>query len=558
MVDQVFTPVGAGFQPSGYTGPGLGTFEIPPSFNYGMTFKELGQSGLRAFNGWVREDFLPQLQGRQAQTVYREMADNSSTVGGLLFAINATMGKVAWRVVPASDDGEGQEMADFAESLMDDMEEMTWNDVIQEGLSMLPFGYAPLEINYKKRDGMDTGDDANRPGRRLPQSKFDDGRIGWRSLPLRGQDTVLKWFLDPHGEILGLTQQPYVGPLLNVPAEKFLLFRPTQHKNNPEGRSILRNAYRDYLFVKRLEEQEGILFERMNGIPVLRVPGELMQKAEAGDAGATATLQAFKNIAINLRIDEQMGLVLPSDVYESATGGGGTAPMYGFDLVAPGKGTGTVDQDKSIVRHQTGMMMSVLADFLTLGHGKTGTQALAVAKQDMFFQAVEGYLNRMAATINRQGLTRLWALNGLDYDKMPEIQPDLAQRVDLDVLSNFILRLSQSGMPLFPDVDLESALKDAAGLPDIAQTASGDIIADYMQDQQQRPMPIVGPGAAMLMPKPDPAPDPNSPIGKALRMVAGSYARRRAQMGGINIDKAVRLRKRRLPRPEDGAQGALF
>ena len=36
----------------------------PPQFNIGMAFSDLGSSGLRQWSGWVREEFLPQLQGR--------------------------------------------------------------------------------------------------------------------------------------------------------------------------------------------------------------------------------------------------------------------------------------------------------------------------------------------------------------------------------------------------------------------------------------------------------------------------------------------------------------
>ena len=41
----------------------------------------------------------------------------------------------------------------------------------------------------------------------------------------------------------------------------------------------------------------------------------LLEKAEAGDAGAIASLNAYKLMAIRARTDEQMGLVMPSDVY---------------------------------------------------------------------------------------------------------------------------------------------------------------------------------------------------------------------------------------------------
>jgi hypothetical protein len=46
-----------------------------------------------------------------------------------------------------------------------------------------------------------------------------------------------------------------------------LLFRPHSPKNNPEGRSVIRNAYRAYYFIKRLEELEAIVSCRNGGRP---------------------------------------------------------------------------------------------------------------------------------------------------------------------------------------------------------------------------------------------------------------------------------------------------
>ena len=42
----------------------------------------------------------------------------------------------------------------------------------------------------------------------------------------------------------------------------------------------------------------------------------------------------------------------------------------------------------------------------------------------------------------------------------------MAQQVNLDALGSFILSLSQSGVQMFPDEDLEAYVRDAAGLPD--------------------------------------------------------------------------------------------
>lgn len=469
-----------------------------PVMSNAVTFEEIGNSGLKAFAGYVREEFLPQLVGRQAARVYREMQDNSPVIGGILLAIRSAMNKVLWRSVPANDSGAAQEMADFADSLRDDMHD-PWEAHVDETLSMFTYGYAACEIVYKRRDGRNPPLDPSRRPWTFPKSKYDDGKIGWARMPIRGQDTVLKWFFDINGEIKGVTQQPWTGPVVDIPSEKMLLFRTQTYKNNPEGRSLLRSAYRSYWFLKRLEEQEAIMFERLNGIPIIKVPAQLLADAGVGVPEAVAALNAYKKIVVNVRVDEQMGLVLPSTPYDG-TNGPSSIPQYTFELATPKQGRSAVNANETIGRHQTNMMVSMLADFIQLGHSARGTQGVSTNKMDMFYQAIEGFLNGNAAIYNRHGLPRIWDLNGLDPELMPEYEPDMAQRVDLDVLSNFILRLSQSGMPLFPNDELQSYLLDSAGIPDVtdplALEAAGltqDLIEQRSENILNPPMPIPPP-----------------------------------------------------------------
>lgn len=433
-----------------------------PTLSAGMNFKDYGSYGLRQYGGWVREEFLPQLVGREAARVYREMLDNSSVVGAMIFAITQAMRKVEWRIETPNDSAAAKREGEFADSLRTDMSH-TWEDFVAEALSMLGYGFSVHELVYKRRLG-------NRPNDAdTPASKYSDGRIGWRRLPIRGQDTVIKWFFDPNGQVRGVTQQPWVGSLIDIPIEKMLLFRPSQHKNNPEGRSVLRNAYRSYYFVKRLEELEAILFERMSGFPVMYVPSSLIERATSAspDPVAVQALAAYKKLVTNVRVDEQMGALLPSDTYRDADGKMSTVKMYDFKLLTPEHGKGSVDVDKTIGRHKIDMMMTLLCDFLTLGHETRGTNNLAVSKVDMFFSAIEGWLNSVAAVLNNYALPRVWELNGLNPDLMPRYVPDMAQRLDLDGLGSYIANLAAAGMPLFPDDELQTFLRDAAGLPDI-------------------------------------------------------------------------------------------
>jgi len=453
-----------------------------------LTFTTLGSYGLRQYGGWVREEFAQQLVGRQAARVYREMLDNCATVSSVNFAITQTMRQVEWRVEPSDDSPECAASAEWVESLMDDMSH-TWNDFISESLSMLPFGYSFHEIVYKRRLGHNPGNGED--GKPLPKSKFDDGKIGLRKLPIRGQETILKWFFDEDGGVQGVTQQPWVGPLLDIPIDKGLLFRPRVHKNNPEGYSILRGSYRPWWFLKRLEEQEAIMFERFSGFPVMTVPNSLIQAAAAGDANSAAALEQYKKIVRNIRIDEQMGLLIPSDTYVDADGKPSAVPMYDFKLVSPSQGRAAASADTSIERYKLDIMTSVLADFLSLGHSSSsrGTQTVGEAKIDLFFKAIEGWLESNADVLNNHLLPRLWDLNGFDFNTMPRFVPDMPQRVDLDGLSNFVLRLSQAGMPLFPDEPTQEYLREVAGLPDpmegfgmeadaLSQTTDTDATAD--------------------------------------------------------------------------------
>ena len=79
------------------------------------------------------------------------------------------------------------------------------------------------------------------------------------------------------------------------------------------------------VIVKRLEELEAILVERMGGFPVMYVPSTLIDKAGAAsvsgavanpdNAAALSAFTMYKNIVTGVRVNDQMGAILPSDPY---------------------------------------------------------------------------------------------------------------------------------------------------------------------------------------------------------------------------------------------------
>ena len=239
--------------------------------------QELGSTGLRRSGGTVYEEFLTNLRGTRGTRVYREMSDNDPTIGSMLYAIEKVITRLEWRVDPFSDNSEDgdvnpkdKEVDTFVESCINDMSD-SWDSTLSQMLSMLIFGYSYHEIVYKTRSGPDQKDPSKR-------SKFNDGKIGWRKMPIRSQETLFRWQIDENGGIKAMEQiDPSSGGLHIIPIEKALLFRTTSQKNNPEGRSILRNAYRPWFFKRRIEEIEAVGIERdLAGLPVAYVPPEYL------------------------------------------------------------------------------------------------------------------------------------------------------------------------------------------------------------------------------------------------------------------------------------------
>lgn len=438
---------------------------------------ELGATGLRRTSGYIDEEFLTQLRGRKGVQVYREMEQNDPIIGSLLFAIDRLLRHVQWRVEAASETAEDRKAAEFLEQCMEDMSH-TWDDLISEILTMLPYGWALTEIVYKKRIGPWETD----PTRK---SQFTDGRTGWRKISLRGQDTLLRWLFSEDGSLRGMVQMspPHYKPVA-LPIEKCLLFRPNSVKNNPEGRSILRNAYRPWFMKKRLEEIEAIGAERdLAGMPVGRVPADYLNAAPGSEQAKMVA--AFKKMVKSVRRDEQEGIVLPT-AYDQDT----KQPLFDFELLSSG-GSRAFDTSGIIQRYEQRMLMTVLADFILVGHQSTGSYALHTDKSGLFRTAIDSIAQAIADVFNRNAVPRLFAINGWKPEKLPKIVPNEIDPPDLAQLGAFMGQMAQAGVVWFPDAELEKFIRSAARLPELSDEAEAALDlesrqADVMRVAQQR------------------------------------------------------------------------
>jgi hypothetical protein len=422
---------------------------------------EIGMTGLQRSQGFIREEFLPQLQGNRLAQVVKEMRDNDPVIGAILFAIDKLIRQVEWRVEPASDKRSAKKGAEFLTQCMDDMS-MTWQDTISEILSMVPFGWSYHEIVYKKRESARRQDGT-------VASKFDDGFYGWKKWPIRAQETLHEWAFDdkptekngmkPTGSLLGMVQSSppdYVKTF--IPIEKALLFRTSVHKNNPEGRSVLRNAYRPWYYKKRIEEIEGVGIERdLAGFPIMYVDPSIM----AADAPAwkKSILDECKNIVTNIRRDQQEGAIIPA-LYDSNNN-----RLFTLELLSAG-GARQFDTSGIIQRYDQRIAMTVLADFILLGHERVGSFALSSDKTDLFAVTLQAWMIAIRDVINNYAITRLWAVNGFDFADMPKIEFSDIETPPIAEIGSYITALVNAGVPLFPNEEVENFLMKIAGLPE--------------------------------------------------------------------------------------------
>lgn len=440
--------------------------------------KEIGRIGQRRFGGIVYEEFLPELRGSRGVEIYREMSENDDVVGAILYAVEMLVRQTKWNVEPGGSTAKDKEAAEFVESCMDDMQN-TWVDTISEILSFLAYGWSYHEIVYKRRMG-NTADTRTR-------SKYSDGLIGWAKLPIRAQETLYQWEYDENDNLTGMTQMPPPDyGLLTIPLSKALLFRTKSRKDNPEGRSILRNAYRSWHFKRRIQEIEGIGIERdLAGLPVMYAPEGM--DIWGDDDDTKKILVRLEEMVRGVRRDEMEGLVLP----------------YGFEMkLLSSGGTRQFDTNAIIDRYDTRIAMTVLADFIFLGHQQNGSWALSSDKTELFAMACGAYLDIIAETFNSQGIPSLIDING-DHFKGITGYPTLThgdiEDADIQKVSTYIKDMVGIGV-LIPDDGLEDYIRQIGNLPERVES-NGNArrtpeARQYQQEQNQPPEPETAAGTS--------------------------------------------------------------
>lgn len=426
-----------------------------------INYKQLGVSGLRRYGGYVYEEFIPDLRWPRAGHIYQEMADNDPVIGAILYLAEMLIRNAGWGVEAAGDKRVDKQAAEFLESCMHDMD-TSWADTICEILSMLTYGFSFHEIVYKVRRGPNETDGRFR-------SKYTDGRIGWRRIPVRAQTSLREWIFDEDGDIKGFVQiAPPDYKKVVIPLSKGLLFRTRVQRDNPEGKSLLRNAYRPWYFKKRIEEIEGIGIERdLAGLPVLQAP-EGLDLWNNEDERMVALRNNAEELVRSIRRDSEEGVLLP----------------HGWELKLLSTGSARqFDTNAIINRYDNRIAITMLSDLILIGSEKTGSFAMANTKQSLLSSALEAQLANIAEVFNKYAVPKLFQLNAFrgltDY---PRIVPG---QIESPSLKEIALLLRAMGVDISNDMPLMNYLRKIADLPQMDEKTFEEVYKPQAKASRQ-------------------------------------------------------------------------
>jgi hypothetical protein len=400
-----------------------------------LRMSEMGTIGLKVSHNQILEEFRKDLAWPVCVNIYKQMSYDS-TIAASLSLFEMMLERVEWRIeAPIGANELQNKRAEFINQCIDDMDH-SWRSFIKEVCSFLVYGFSPHEKVFRKRYYSNG-------------SKFNDGYVGWKKLPIRSQDTIVGWqFSDDGRDFVGIVQDLALvnnsyrlfkiaeagNTRITIPAEKLLNFKYNAKRNNPQGNSPLKQVYVAWKFRTSIEEIEAIGISRdMGGMPVLRIPPVYM--SEDATPEQKAIYEYYKSVIRNIQNNEQSGLIIPN-AYDPES----RMPLFDFELMGVTGGK-QYDTDKIIRRWDNKILTTLFTDFLKLGQDQVGSFALAGEKTNLMIMAVEAIISEICDVINSDLIPQTFQLNGWSETEYPKLVACELDDVDIDAFSSAVQRI---------------------------------------------------------------------------------------------------------------------
>lgn len=426
------------------------------------SMQELGYAAPSPWTSWTRREYNTTLAGQNGLKVYDQMRRSDSTVRASLRLVKTPIWSARWFVEPASKSVADQNIADFVWWNMTQRMTYGFDQILEEALLMLDFGWYAFEKVWVKDvwKGRDV--------------------ICWGKLAPRHPQDVQFWEYDKNGGPNKIVMYPnpaqdvkYADEIA-VPIDKLISFTYQKEAGNMEGMSLLRPVYKHWYYKTQMEKIDAIQKERHSiGIPVIILPPNFSpnDKVLAEELGS------------NLRTNDRAHVVLP--------------PLWEIKF-AEVKSTGLADPMDTIKHHDLQIQKNILAPFMDAG--------LKEDETGFFLKNARDIATVITRNFNDYAIKQLVDKN---YLRLPNGYPKLrARRIgeeqDWRTMSFAVRNMIGAGA-IIPDDVLEAFLRDLMDLP-VADEATARII-------QQPQMAGGGKAAVLSLPNAPATPVPNTPAG---------------------------------------------
>ncbi len=434
------------------------------------------------------EDYNPDLRGQQATAKWEEMRRADPEIASGLARLVWPIVAAEWKIVPADDTDEEKEIASFCEKWIfgegrTDPFAMRKQDFLRHALLMVAEGFSAFEKVW----GTD------REGRQIYS----------QLAPIMAKTVWEFHFLkDGTGGLDFMRQRTWTTDrgyqVVDIPAEKLVLFIFGREGDNLFGWPLLRQVYKPWYFKDKLWKIDAIRHERHGvGFTVIKVP-----------RGAPKTIRdRAEKVGREARVHERQYAVIEEG--------------QEFDILYPrGQGTDII----SSIKYLDAQISQVLfSEFMHLGASESGSRATAKSKIDFMLSALQGVITLVEEVINAQLIVPLVARNWGAREKWPHCEgEDLSKMAGTDVIELMAKLLNVQVNAITPGPDIEKYLRQTLQLPPMPEWLEEAMVEAQKIEAEHKANP------------PEPPVIPAAENGNALSAQPGQEQKQSSMNGGVS------------------------
>lgn len=400
-----------------------------------LNLAPIGRSGTLITANQVDNEYLAELKGFEAQSIYDKMIRSDSQIRKVYHAVNNPIKSAKWNIEPASSEAIDIGVAAKIQHIIFSNIPDGFKAKLDEILTFIWQGHSVFEVVHKNITDKEFG-----------------SYTGLKDLAFRDQRTLVEWRYED--DALKEIRQDQSGDIpINVwiPKTSLLIFY-NEKKGNDNGYAFCRMLYGNYKRKLLYKQLQAIGIERAAlPVPTLKVPSSVSPSSDEW-ALAESQLASFS-------LAETSYFMYPE----------------GYDLVI--NPTSTFDPSKvqtAIKAENEEIVGALVAMFLEMGiGGNSGNQAGTEVSAGFFRDGIKYLADKVAETINLNLISQLVALNyGDSITKMPKLTyagiGDQAGKELMEIVTGY----TKAGV-ITLDEQLEDYIRKQHDLP---KKAAGELI----------------------------------------------------------------------------------